>query len=187
MHVGPAGQHTHAAAGAQAAPGRHARAPATRALLALAERLARGDLQRHRLAGDDVLQRPALLAREHGRVDPLGELLACDRIMPAAAAADRLVDRGRDDVGVRHRVRMQAGCDQPGEVRHVDHQDTRRPHPRSARNRSKSRNRGYADHPARINFGRRSCAIRSTSSMSIRPRLARSRGTARCRTAGRTR
>ena len=40
----------------------------------------------------------------------------------AAAAADRLVRRRRDDVGVRHRARVQAGGDQPGEVRHVDHQ-----------------------------------------------------------------
>ena len=38
-----------------------------------------------------------------------------------------------------------------------------------ARNRTKSKNRGYADHPAMIIFGRRSCAIRCTSSMSIRP------------------
>ena len=41
-----------------------------------------------------------------------------------------------------------------------------------ARKRSKSRTRGYADQPARIIFGRRSCAIRSTSSMSIRLGLA---------------
>ena len=37
-----------------------------------------------------------------------------------------------------------------------------------ARKRSKSRTREYADHPARTSLGRRSCAMRSTSSMSIR-------------------
>jgi hypothetical protein len=34
-------------------------------------------LQRHRLGRDHVLERPALLAGEHGRVDLLGVLLAC--------------------------------------------------------------------------------------------------------------
>ena len=40
----------------------------------------------------------------------------------AAGAAERLVDRGGDDVGVGHRVGVQAGGDEPGEVGHVDHQ-----------------------------------------------------------------
>ena len=49
-----------------------------RALLALAEGLGGGDLQGHRLAGDDVLERAALLAGEDGRVDLLGVLLAAE-------------------------------------------------------------------------------------------------------------
>ena len=52
------------------------------ALLALLEDVGLGDLERDRLAGDDVLERAALLAREHGGVDLLGELLAA-RIKPA--------------------------------------------------------------------------------------------------------
>ena len=81
----------------------------------------RGDLQRDRLARDHVLERAALLAGEHGRVDLLRVLLAAQD-HAAAAAADRLVDRRRDDVGVRHRARVQAGGDEAREVGHVDHQ-----------------------------------------------------------------
>ena len=91
------------------------------ALLALLEQLGLGDLERDRLAGDDVLERAALLAGEDGGVDLLGVLLAAED-QPAAGAAERLVDRGGDDVGVRHRVGVQARGDEPGEVRHVDHQ-----------------------------------------------------------------
>ena len=40
----------------------------------------------------------------------------------AARAAEGLVRGGGDDVGVRHRVRVQPGGDQAGEVRHVHHQ-----------------------------------------------------------------
>ena len=92
-----------------------------RALLALAEGVGGGDPERDRLARDHVLERAALLAGEDGRVDLLRVLLAAED-QPAARAAERLVDGGRDDVGVRHRVRVQAGGDEPGEVRHVDHQ-----------------------------------------------------------------
>ena len=96
--------------------------PGHRAALALGERLARGELEGHRLGGDHVLERPALLAGEHRRVDLLGQLrLAQDR--PAARAVERLVGRGRDHVrAVRARVRMQPRRHQAGEVRHVDHQ-----------------------------------------------------------------
>ena len=68
-----------------------------------------------------MLQRAALLAGEHGGVDLFGVLvLAQDH--PGARAAERLVGRGRDDVGVLDRVGMKPGGDQPGEVGHVDHQ-----------------------------------------------------------------
>ena len=62
------------------------------------QRLAEG----HRLGGDHVLERAALRARERRLVDRLGVLrLAQDQA--AARAAQRLVRRGRDDVGERHR------------------------------------------------------------------------------------
>ena len=52
--------------------------------------------------------------------------LACSsrhRIMPPRAPPSVLWIGGRDDVGVRDRVGVQAGGDQAGEVRHVDHED----------------------------------------------------------------
>src|ERR1700759_5402612 len=88
-------------------------------LLALAEWLGRRDPQRYGLAGDDVLERAALLAREDGGVDSLGELLAAQD-HAAAGSADGLVDRGGDYVCIRHRVGVQARGDEPGEVGHVD-------------------------------------------------------------------
>ena len=61
---------------------------------------------------------------------------------------------------------MQPGRDQTREVGHVDQQVA----PTSSaisRKRGKSSCRGYADQPAMIIFGRRSRAMRATSSMSI--------------------
>jgi hypothetical protein len=118
VHVGAAGEHGHPVAGLPELLGQRPGA-VQRAPLALAERLALGDLQRHRLAGDDMLERAALLAREHRRVDLLRQLLDAED-HPAARAAQRLVDRRRHHVGVRDGVRVQAGGHQPGEVRHVD-------------------------------------------------------------------
>ena len=96
VHVGAAGQHRHAVrrrvAGQQF--GRERPGAVQRALLALTERVGLRDPQRHRLAGDDVLQRPALLAGEHRGVDLLGVLLLAED-HAAAAAADRLVNRRR--------------------------------------------------------------------------------------------
>ena len=92
-----------------------------RALLALAERVRGGDPERDRLARDDVLERAALLAREDGRVDLLRVLLAAQD-QPAARAAERLVHRRGHDVGIRHRVRVDAGRTSPAKWRHVDHQ-----------------------------------------------------------------
>ena len=120
MHIGPAGQHAHAAAGPHQLRSDRLR-PRDRPLLALAERLTRRDPQRHRLTRDHVLQRPSLLTREHRRIDPLGELLPAQN-HPAPPAADRLMNRGRHDVGVRHRTRMQPRRDQAGEMRHIDDQ-----------------------------------------------------------------
>ena len=92
-----------------------------RLALAGAELLGRGDPQGHRLGGDRVHQRPALLAGEDRFVDRFRVLLAAED-HAAARAAERLVDRRRDDVGVLDRVGVLAGGDQAGEVRHVDHQ-----------------------------------------------------------------
>ena len=67
-------------------------------------------------------QRAALQAGEHRRVDLLGELLVVGEDHAAARAAQGLV-RGRgDDMGVRERRGMRAARDQPGEMRHVDHE-----------------------------------------------------------------
>ena len=75
VHVGAAREDVHAVPGLEQLLGDGLRA-VDRALLALAERVRRGDLQRDRLARDHVLERAALLAGEHGRVDLLGVLLA---------------------------------------------------------------------------------------------------------------
>ena len=96
--------------------------PGDRPLLALAELLGRGDPQGDGLGGDHVLERAALLAGEDRRVDLLGVLLAADD-HPRAGTADRLVGRRRDDVGVGHGVRVDAGGDEAGEVGHVDHEE----------------------------------------------------------------
>ena len=63
VHVGAAGEDVDAVAGVEQRGGDGLGA-GDRALLALAEQLAARDLEGDRLAGDDVLQRAALLARE---------------------------------------------------------------------------------------------------------------------------
>ena len=83
-----------------------------------AQRLAEGD----RLGGDHMHQRPALQAREDRRVDLLGDVLVVGEDQAAARPAQRLVRRRGDDMGVRDRRGMDAAGDQPGEMRHVDHQ-----------------------------------------------------------------
>src|SRR5581483_9170606 len=84
MHVGTARQHAHTVARVQQLRGHRLRA-LDRPLLALAERLGGRDLQRHRLARDHVLERTALLAREDGRVDLLGQLLGAQDHASAGA------------------------------------------------------------------------------------------------------
>jgi hypothetical protein len=77
MHVGPAGEHRHAVAGAEQLLG-HRLGAGDRAALALAELLGLRDAERDRLAGDDVHERAALLAGEHRGVDLLAVLLAAE-------------------------------------------------------------------------------------------------------------
>ncbi len=50
------------------------------------------------------------------------DLLVIAQDHAAARAAQGLVRRRGDDMGVRQRARMDAARDQPGEMRHVDHQ-----------------------------------------------------------------
>ena len=57
---------------------------------------------------------------------------------PAARAAQRLVRRRRDDVGVRHRRRIHAAGDESGEVRHVHHEESRRSRCAMSANAAKS-------------------------------------------------
>ena len=52
----------------------------------------------------------------------LASLLVVGQDHAAARAAQRLVRRGGHDMGVRERDGMRAAGDQPGEMRHVDHQ-----------------------------------------------------------------
>ncbi len=118
MHVGAAGENVDAAGDQLVGERLGVR---DRLALALAELLALGDLQRDGLGGDDVHEGPALLAREDSPVDVCSQLLLAED-HPAARAADRLVDRRGDDVGVGNGAGVLARGDQPGEVRHVDHQ-----------------------------------------------------------------
>ncbi len=89
--------------------------------------LIRGELRRRRfleadrLGRDDVHQRSALHAGEHRAIEILRVALAAQH-HAAARAAQRLVRRRRDEVGVRHRARVHAAGDQAGDVRHVHHQ-----------------------------------------------------------------
>ncbi len=79
-------------------------------------------LEGHRLGGDDMHQRPALDAREDGAVDLLRHRLVVHQDDAAARAAQALVRGAGDHVGVRHRVGVHARRNQPGVVRHVDHE-----------------------------------------------------------------
>ena len=75
-----------------------------------------------RLAGDGMDQRTTLKAREDRRVDLLSKCLVIRQDDAAAPGAQRLVRRRGDDMRMRHRIRMDAGGDQPRDVCHIDHQ-----------------------------------------------------------------
>jgi hypothetical protein len=76
----------------------------------------------HRLGGDDMHQRAALQAGEDGRIDLLGDILVVGQHDAAARAAQGLVRRRGDDMGVRERRGMRAARHQTGEMRHIDHE-----------------------------------------------------------------
>ena len=78
--------------------------------------------ERDGLRRDDVHERAALDAREDGLVELLAELCILAEDHAAARAAQRLVRRRRDDVGVRDRARVKASGDEAGDVRNVDHE-----------------------------------------------------------------
>ena len=99
------------------------------------ERLAK----RHRLGGDDMHQRPALQAREHCRIDLLGDCFVIGQHHPASRPAQRFVGGSCDDLSVAERGGVFARRDQPGKMRHVDEQDCadlvgNRPEPREIEN-----------------------------------------------------
>ena len=87
--------------------------------LALREFLAAGDLESDRLTSDGLHQRSALLAREHRRVDLLLQIFGGQN-ETGTRPGQRLVNGRGDDVGVRHRIRVQPCGHQSGEVRHID-------------------------------------------------------------------
>ncbi|CAG7314864.1 hypothetical protein PICSAR65_01439 [Mycobacterium avium subsp. paratuberculosis] len=123
MDVGAAADHRHAGGrhvGARQPLGEDAR-PGQGAPLPVGELFRAGDLERDGLGGDDVHERPALLAGEHRGVDRLGVLLLAQD-QAGARAAERLVHGGGHHVGVRNRGRVQPGGDQAREVCHVDPQ-----------------------------------------------------------------
>ena len=80
------------------------------------QRLGEGD----RLGGDHMHQRAALQARKDRRIDLFGEALVVGQDHAAARAAQGLVGRGGDDMGVRERRGMRAARHQPGEMRDID-------------------------------------------------------------------
>ena len=86
--------------------------------LVLGEARLGGFLQAHRFGGDDVHQRSALNAWKHRAIEIFGVLLAAQD-QAAARAAQRLVRRRGDEIGVRHRTGVNAGRDQSCDVRHV--------------------------------------------------------------------
>ena len=82
------------------------------------ERRLRRFLEAHRFGCDDVHQRTALHAGEHGAIEILCVLLAAQH-QTAPRSPQRLVGRRRDEVGVRDRAGMDAGRDEARDVGHV--------------------------------------------------------------------
>ena len=171
VHVGAAGQDVDAVAGAQQLLGD---APARRRSCAAG---ARGRPRSARSCSATAL--PAITCSSGPPCWPgnTAELIffACSSLAEdhaAARAAERLVDRRGDDVGVRHRARVQARRRRARRSAPCRPSAARRPRRRS---RGSARSRAGAGRPTSrraISFGLRSRAMRATSSMSIRLRLA---------------
>ena len=75
------------------------------------------------LGGNHVHQRATLQTRENGRIDLAFEFLF-HQDEATARAAQRLVRRGRNEIGIRHRTRIDACGDQTGIVRHIHHEES---------------------------------------------------------------
>ena len=84
----------------------------------IVQRLAEG----HRLGGDDVHQRTALGAREHGAVYLLRDLLVVGEDDAAARSAHGLVGGHGDHVRVGQRIRVLSAGHQASDVGHIHHQ-----------------------------------------------------------------
>ena len=119
VRVGAAGKHVETAILQRL--GEHVGIP-THLCLIGPERLRRGDREAGRLGCDHVLERPSLHAWEDRAVERLGVLLLAEH-EARARSRKRLVRRRRHEIAVRHRIRVQAGRDEPGEVGHVAHQE----------------------------------------------------------------
>ena len=78
--------------------------------------------ERHRFGGDHMHQRSALHAGEDPTIDDFGVLRLAQH-HAAARPAQGLMRRRRDKIGVGYRARVQAGGNQAGDMRHVDHQE----------------------------------------------------------------
>ena len=76
----------------------------------------------HRFGSNHVHQRAALQARENGGIDFFRQLLIVGQHDAAARAAQSFVGSRSGEMSVRNRVRIFAGSDQTGVVRHVDKQ-----------------------------------------------------------------
>ena len=135
--------------------------------LVLAERLGRRELEAHRLRRRrcGTAARPAGPGTRPCR--PPRRAPPCTARGPTRGPASVLCVVDVTDVGVLDRVRVQAGGDEPREVRHVDHQpraDVVGDRPERGRRRSPA---GRPSAPATISRGRCWRASRSTSSKSI--------------------
>ena len=119
VRVGAAGEHVEAALHAAS---RRARRRCARTCRWYSRNASVIAIRKHvAFAAIVCIERPALHAGEDGAVDRLRVLLAAED-EAGARAGERLVRRRGDEVAVRHRVRVQPGGDEPGEVRHVAHQ-----------------------------------------------------------------
>ena len=78
--------------------------------------------ERDRFCCNHMHQRPALQAREYGRIDLLPEVRIARQDHAAARTAQRLVRRRRHHMGVIERSGVHAARDESGKVRHVDHE-----------------------------------------------------------------
>ena len=81
-----------------------------------------GLAQRHRLGGNDVLQRTALGAGEDGGVELFGDVRVVAQQHPAPGAPEGLVGGGGHHIGVGNGGGVAAGGHQPGDVGHVHEQ-----------------------------------------------------------------